>query len=157
MMSANSRAFRVWKSWRSIHEVTDGVLGCHTEKLALAGLVGLGFTNAPASITPAGGHKAVVGTNPISLAVPDGQGGVALLIDQSASVVAKSEVMARARSAAELGARLKRLVAAVSDQGARVPGERRRANRERIGEEGIAVDATLLARIEGIIADGEQS
>ena len=74
-----------------------GVLGVHTRALAEAGLVGLGFTNAPASIAPAGGARPVVGTNPISLAAPDGKGGVALLIDQSASVIAKSEIMAHAR------------------------------------------------------------
>lgn len=74
-----------------------GVLGYHTEQLAAAGLVGIGFTNAPASIAPVGGRTPVVGTNPISLAVPDGTGGAAILIDQSASVVAKSEIMKRAR------------------------------------------------------------
>jgi (2R)-3-sulfolactate dehydrogenase (NADP+) len=74
-----------------------GVLGVHTATLARAGLVGLGFTNAPASIAPSGGTKPVVGTNPISLATPDGAGGVGLLIDQSASTIAKSEVMKHAR------------------------------------------------------------
>ena len=74
-----------------------GILGYHTEQLASAELVGLGFTNAPASIAPWGGSRAIVGTNPFSLASPDGGGGVAFVIDQSASVVAKSEVMMRAR------------------------------------------------------------
>ncbi|MBZ9886009.1 Ldh family oxidoreductase [Mesorhizobium sp. CA10] len=75
-----------------------GALGYHTERIAQAGLVGLGFTNAPASIAPWGGRKAALGTNPWSLAVPDGQGGARFVIDQSASVVAKSEVMKRARA-----------------------------------------------------------
>ena len=75
-----------------------GALGYHTEAIAKAGLVALGFTNAPASIAPAGAKKPVLGTNPWSLAVPDGQGGAAFVIDQSASVVAKSEVMKRAKS-----------------------------------------------------------
>jgi len=74
-----------------------GVLGYHTERLAAAGLLGIGFTNAPASIAPVGGLRPVVGTNPIALAVPDGAGGAAILIDQSASVVAKSEIMKHAR------------------------------------------------------------
>lgn len=75
-----------------------GVLGHHTERLARAGLLGLAFTNAPASIAPVGGRKPVIGTNPFSLAVPDlMNAGVAMLIDQSASVVAKSEVTARKR------------------------------------------------------------
>ncbi len=75
-----------------------GVLGYHTERLARAGLVALGFTNAPASIAPWGARKPVLGTNPWSLAVPDGAGGARFVIDQSASIVAKSEVMKRARA-----------------------------------------------------------
>lgn len=74
-----------------------GVLGHHAERLAEAGLIGLCMTHAPASIAPIGGSVPVIGTNPFALAVPDGRGGVALSIDQSASVVAKSEVMMRAR------------------------------------------------------------
>ncbi len=75
-----------------------GVLGHHTERIARAGLIGLGFTNAPASIAPVGGKKPVIGTNPFSLAVPErSRGELALLIDQSASVVAKSEVTAHKR------------------------------------------------------------
>ncbi len=74
-----------------------GVLGYHTRRIAQAGLLAIGFTNAPASIAPVGGSRAIVGTNPFSLAAPDGAGGTAILIDQSASVVAKSEVMKRAR------------------------------------------------------------
>lgn len=74
-----------------------GVLGYHTENLARAGLVGLGFTNAPASIASSGGKRPVLGTNPWSVAVPNGKGGAAIVIDQSASVVAKSEVMKKSR------------------------------------------------------------
>lgn len=74
-----------------------GVLGYHTQQLAKAGLVGLGFTNAPASIAPSGGFKPVVGTNPFSIAAPGPSGDPAVLIDQSASTIAKSEVMKCAR------------------------------------------------------------
>lgn len=74
-----------------------GVLGYHTYRLAQAGLMGIGFTNAPASIAPSGGQTPVVGTNPFSIAAPDGKGEPAVLIDQSASTIAKSEVMKHAR------------------------------------------------------------
>lgn len=74
-----------------------GVLGYHTSRLANAGLVGLGFTNAPASIAPSGGAKPVFGTNPFSLATPSSDGEPAVLIDQSASTIAKSEIMKHAR------------------------------------------------------------
>ena len=75
-----------------------GVLGYHVETLASAGLVALAYTNAPASIAPAGGRKAVFGTNPVACAAPDGQGGAAFVIDQSSSVIARSEVMVHAAS-----------------------------------------------------------
>ena len=74
-----------------------GVLGHHAERLAEAGLVGLCFTNAPASMAPTGGTRPVIGTNPFALAVPDGAGGARLVIDQSASAIAKSEIILRAR------------------------------------------------------------
>jgi (2R)-3-sulfolactate dehydrogenase (NADP+) len=79
-----------------------GVLGYHTERLAEAGLLGLGYTNAPASIAPFGGKKAVIGTNPFAIAAPDGKGGAAISIDQSASVIAKSEVMRRKRAGSSI-------------------------------------------------------
>lgn len=75
-----------------------GVLGYHVERLAEAGVVGLGFTNAPASIAPVGGTTPVIGTNPFALGVPGAAGGAAIVIDQSASVVARSEIMMRARA-----------------------------------------------------------
>ncbi len=74
-----------------------GVLGYHTQRLARAGLMGIGFTNAPASIAPSGGATPVVGTNPFSVAAPGADGEPVVLIDQSASTIAKSEVMKHAR------------------------------------------------------------
>ncbi|MCC5956958.1 MAG: Ldh family oxidoreductase [Natronohydrobacter sp.] len=75
-----------------------GVLGHHAERLAESGLVGLCFTNAPASMAPVGGTKPVIGTNPFALAVPDDAGRARLVIDQSASAIAKSEIILRART-----------------------------------------------------------
>lgn len=75
-----------------------GILGYHAEAIAALGLVGLCLTNAPASIAPTGGRVPVVGTNPWALGVPDGKSGALFVIDQSASVVAKSEVIKRAKA-----------------------------------------------------------
>ena len=50
---------------RSANSYNCGVLGYHTERLAEAGMVALGFTNAPASIAPWGARKAALGTNPL--------------------------------------------------------------------------------------------
>lgn len=74
-----------------------GVLGHHAERLAEHGLLGLCFTNAPASIAPTGGSRPVIGTNPFALGVPAAGNGVAFVIDQSASAIAKSEIMLRHR------------------------------------------------------------
>ena len=214
-----------------------GVLGHHAERLAEEGLVGLCFTHAPASIAPTGGSRPVVGTNPFALAVPDGSGGVAFVIDQSASAIAKSEIILRSKSGepieqgwaldadgnptTDAAAALKgtmlpsggtkgfnmgltvevlasclagavlsteaspfsgpvggppstgqcfvaldprafagqafagqiaKLVASIEDQdGARLPGSRKRANRERIGRDGVEVDDAIRERIEAFI------
>ncbi|SVC26893.1 uncharacterized protein METZ01_LOCUS279747 [marine metagenome] len=74
-----------------------GVLGYHTKNIAKEKLIAIGCTNAPASIAPLGGIKPVVGTNPISMAIYN-KGEVKIIIDQSASVVAKSEISVRAKS-----------------------------------------------------------
>ncbi len=79
-----------------------GVLGYHVEKLAKQGLVALGFTNSPASIAPVGAKKPVVGTNPYALAVPGEEGAAAFVLDQSASVIAKSEIVLRAREGKDI-------------------------------------------------------
>jgi (2R)-3-sulfolactate dehydrogenase (NADP+) len=73
-------------------------LGFHTGHLARAGFVALGFTNSPRAIAPVGGKTPVIGTNPMSFAVPGPRHTVMFLIDQSSSAVAKSAVM---RAAAE--------------------------------------------------------
>lgn len=74
-----------------------GVVGYHLERLAELGLVALGFANAPASIAPWGGKTPVFGTNPLACAVPRAD-GPPLVIDQSSSVVAKSEVVVHKQS-----------------------------------------------------------
>lgn len=62
-------------------------LGYHTGYLAKQGLVAFGFTNATPSIAPVGGSRPVIGTNPLSFAVPGRKGKIAMLVDQSASAV----------------------------------------------------------------------
>ncbi len=73
-----------------------GVLGYHVERLARQGLVALAFVNSPSAIAPWGGTKALFGTNPVAFAAPR-KASAPLVIDQSASVVARGEVMLHAR------------------------------------------------------------
>jgi len=72
----------------------SGVMGHHVEWLARAGLVALGFSNAPAAIAAWGGRKPVFGTNPIAFAAPRASGDP-VVIDQASSVVARGEVLLR--------------------------------------------------------------
>ena len=67
------------------------VVGHHVRRIAEAGLVALGFVNSPKSIAPWGGTKAVFGTNPLAFACPRKE-GAPLVIDQSSSKVARSEI-----------------------------------------------------------------
>lgn len=82
----------------SIHRSYNcGVAGHHVEWLAQRGLIALAFVNAPASIAPWGGIKAVFGTNPFAFAAPR-RNGHTLVIDQSSSVVARGEILLRAQA-----------------------------------------------------------
>lgn len=74
-----------------VNSYNAGVVGYHLRRIAKAGLVGLGFVNSPASIAPWGGTKPVFGTNPIACGIPR-KTGEPIVIDQSSSVIAKSEV-----------------------------------------------------------------
>lgn len=67
-------------------------LGFHTGTLARAGLLAIGATNAVPTVAPVGGHRAIIGTNPISYAVPAPNGQIAFLVDQSATAVAWTAV-----------------------------------------------------------------
>lgn len=73
-----------------------GVVGYHVERLAGEGLLALAFVNGPAAIAPWGGRRAMYGTDPIAIAAPR-PGRPPLVIDQSSSVVAKSEVLVHAQ------------------------------------------------------------
>jgi (2R)-3-sulfolactate dehydrogenase (NADP+) len=77
-------------------------LGFHTGTLARAGLVAFGFTNAMPVIAPVGGNKPVIGTNPLSFAVPGKKGEIALLIDQSSSAVTWTAVKRAAEEGREI-------------------------------------------------------
>lgn len=79
------------------HAHTCTSLGFFTEQIAREGLIALGMTNASPIVAPPGGKTRVIGTNPISFAVPDEAGGVAMLFDQSTTTVALGKItMAKA-------------------------------------------------------------
>ena len=72
-------------------------LGYFTKKIAEAGFLGLGLTNASPIVAPPGGKSRIIGTNPIAFSVPNGSGGVAMQFDQSTTTVALGKItMAKA-------------------------------------------------------------
>ena len=77
-------------------------LGYFTEQIADAGLIGLGFTNSSAVVSPPGGNKAVLGTNPMALSVPAKQGGLAFQFDQSTSAIALGKITMAAAAGNEI-------------------------------------------------------
>jgi (2R)-3-sulfolactate dehydrogenase (NADP+) len=70
----------------------SATLGFHTGYLAKRGLLAFGFTNSTPAIAPPGGTRPVIGTNPLSFAVPGKPGKIAFLIDQSSSATAWTSV-----------------------------------------------------------------
>ncbi len=75
------------------HSGHSGAIGLHVEKLAERGLVGMMFANAPASIAPWGGRRAVFGTNPIAFAAPR-SGSEPIVVDLSVAKVARGKILA---------------------------------------------------------------
>ncbi|MEM7207243.1 MAG: Ldh family oxidoreductase [Pseudomonadota bacterium] len=74
------------------HSHTCTSMGYFTEQIAQAGLIGIGMTNAPACVSPPGGTRAVLGTNPIAMSVPSKDGGLAFQFDQSTSAIAIGKI-----------------------------------------------------------------
>ncbi|MBT6276211.1 MAG: Ldh family oxidoreductase [Chromatiales bacterium] len=74
------------------HSHTCTSMGFFTGQIARAGLIGIGMTNAPACVSPPGGTGAVLGTNPISMAMPARDGGIAFQFDQSTSAIAIGKI-----------------------------------------------------------------
>ena len=66
------------------------MLGHYTERIAVAGLVGLGFSDAPPMVRPHRGTERRLGTNPVSIAIPTG--GDPLVLDFSTSALSASRV-----------------------------------------------------------------
>ncbi len=74
------------------HSHTCTSLGYFAEQIAEAGYIGIGLTNASAVVSPPGGTKRVLGTNPIAMAIPAKDGGVKFQFDQSTSAIALGKI-----------------------------------------------------------------
>lgn len=76
---------------------TCAALGYFPERVAEHGFIGIAFTNASASVTAPGGSRPLLGTNPVAMSVPDGQGGIAFQFDQCTSATNLRHVREAAR------------------------------------------------------------
>ena len=74
------------------HSHTCTSLGYFTEQFAKAGLLAIGATNSTARVAPPGGSTPILGTNPMAMAVPSRDGGVAFQFDYSTSAVALGKI-----------------------------------------------------------------
>ena len=70
-----------------------GMLAVYVERLAIGGLIALGFTTSEALVHPWGGRTALVGTNPIAVGMPTD--GEPFVLDMATGAISKGEVIAR--------------------------------------------------------------
>jgi LDH2 family malate/lactate/ureidoglycolate dehydrogenase len=77
-----------------------GMLALYAEQLAATGSVALAFTTSEALVHPWGGRVALVGTNPIAVALPTD--GEPFVMDMATGAISKGEVIARRLRGQEL-------------------------------------------------------
>lgn len=70
-----------------VDSYSAGVVGWFMQRIADAGLIGLGFANSPSAVAPAPGARPFFGTNPMAFAVPR-QGRAPIIADMATSQVA---------------------------------------------------------------------
>lgn len=75
-----------------------GPAGFYARRVAESGLVSIVISNAPKAVAPHGAAKALLGTNPLALGIPLGE-GAPIVLDMATSATARGKV----RRAAELG------------------------------------------------------
>lgn len=68
-----------------------GILQYYSQWLAENGVIGIVMTNTEAGVAPFGSRQQILGTNPLTIAVPSG--GVPYLVDMSTSVVARGKIV----------------------------------------------------------------
>lgn len=73
-----------------------GICSMYTMEAAAQGCLGLSATNASPSMAVWGGRDPVIGTNPLSFAVPAGRHGT-IVLDMATSVVARGKVVEKAK------------------------------------------------------------
>ena len=78
-----------------------GVTAFYSMKGLDRGIIGFAMSNANPTMAPWGGKKAMVGTSPLSIAVPTGN-GLPLVVDMASSLVARGKILLAAQAGREL-------------------------------------------------------
>ena len=88
---AGERARACGCAWVTVRNSNHlSMLGYYTRRMAACGMAAIGFTNAGPAMAAWGGRRPVVGTNPISMAVPGPEAPVVL--DMAVSNVARGKI-----------------------------------------------------------------
>ena len=88
---AGERARRFGCAWITVRNSNHlSMLGYYTRRMAAGGMAAIGFTNAGPAMAAWGGRRPVVGTNPISMAVPGPEAPVVL--DMAVTTVARGKI-----------------------------------------------------------------
>lgn len=73
-----------------------GMLSLYSQQAAASGMIGLVMANAAPAMSPWGGADPFLGTNPLSIGIPGGN-GFGVLLDMSSSQVARGKIRRAAR------------------------------------------------------------
>lgn len=74
------------------HSSHCGAIGLYGRQAADQGLIGIAFTHSDAFVTPHGGQRAFLGTNPICITIPSA-GGQPVCLDSATSMIPFNRVM----------------------------------------------------------------
>ncbi|MCW3017479.1 MAG: Ldh family oxidoreductase [Solirubrobacterales bacterium] len=69
-----------------------GMLACYVEALAARGCIGVALTTSEALVHPQGGRQALIGTNPLAIAVPTDD--EPFLLDMATGAISMGEILA---------------------------------------------------------------
>lgn len=79
------------------HSNNFGVAGYFARQAASEGFIGIVLGNSAPAIAPTGGNQPLLGTNPLAIAFPDGEGRVPIVLDMATSEAARGKIRLAAR------------------------------------------------------------
>jgi LDH2 family malate/lactate/ureidoglycolate dehydrogenase len=87
------KAAQTGACWAGIHDSNHcGALAYWAMKALERGMIGVAFTNGPASMAPWGGAEAYLSTNPVCFAIPSGQ-EPPIVLDMATSAVSRGRII----------------------------------------------------------------